>query len=111
YFPKNEKTGERLKGFSATYKRIDWDKPAPTITMRNDCISSQSNVHPGRKLKDGTYSDARVLTLRELFVLSSVNPDIDVPEFVSDIQIRHMIGEAVPPKLICRIIKELKYND
>ena len=111
YFPKNEVTGERLKGYSATYKRIEWDKPAPTITMRNDCISSQSNVHPGRLLPDGTYSDARVLTLRELFILSSLNPDLTVPNFASDIQIRHMIGEAVPPRLIHVIIKGLKKND
>ena len=108
YFPKNEKTGCRLKGYMATYKRIDWDAPAPTITMRNDAISSQSNVHPGRLLPDGTYSDARVLTLRELFILMSMNPDLDIPECASDIQIRHMIGEAVPPNLISSVIKELK---
>lgn len=106
YFPQ-KKNGERLKGYSATYKRIDWDKPAPTITMRNDAISSQSNVHPGRLLENGTYSDARVLTLRELFILSSINPDLDVPNFTSDSQIRYMIGEAVPPKLIEAIAKNI----
>jgi len=111
YIPINEKTGEKMKGFAATYKRMSWDKPAPTITMRNDCISSQSNVHPGRKLEDGSYSDARVLTLRELFILMSLDPDLDVPDFVSDIQIRHMIGEAVPPRLIFEISKGLIYND
>ena len=89
---------------------MDWDKPAPTITMRNDCISSQSNVHPGRELPDGTYSDARVLTIRELFILSSINPDLDVPPFVSDIQLRHMIGEAFPPKLIHELVIGLKKN-
>lgn len=108
HYPKNEKTGKRLKGYSATYKRISWDKPAPTITMRNDCISSQSNVHPGRLKEDGTYSDARVLSIRELFILSSLDPDLDLPNFVSDSQIRYMIGEAVPPKLINEIMKGLK---
>jgi DNA (cytosine-5)-methyltransferase 1 len=108
HFPRNLKTGERLRGFSATYKRIDWDKPCPTITMRNDCISSQSNVHPGRPNPDGSFSDARVLTLRELFILSSLNPDLEVPSFVSDIQIRNMVGEAVPPKLINAIVKNLE---
>ena len=111
YFPKNEVTGVRLKGYAATYKRMEWDKPAPTITMRNDCISSQSNVHPGRLLPDGTYSDARVLSIRELFILSSLNPDLNLPPFASDIQIRHMIGEAVPPRLIKEIIKGLKKNE
>ena len=108
YFPQDEKTGRKLKGYAATYKRMHWDKPAPTITMRNDCISSQSNVHPGRLRSDGTYSDARVLTVRELFILSSLDPDLDIPDFASDIQIRHMIGEAVPPKLINEILKGLK---
>ena len=108
YYPKDEKTGRKLKGYAATYKRMSWDKPAPTITMRNDCISSQSNVHPGRLLEDGTYSDARVLTMRELLILSSLDPDLDLPNFASDTQIRHMIGEAVPPKLINAILKGLK---
>lgn len=107
YYPKN-KEGRKLKGYFATYKRIEWDKPAPTITMRNDAISSQSNVHPGRLLSNGLYSDARVLTLRELFILSSINPDIDVPSFATDIQVRFMIGEAVPPKLIEVICKNIK---
>lgn len=111
FYPKNEETGVRLKGYAATYKRMEWDKPAPTITMRNDCISSQSNVHPGRLLPNGTYSDARVLTIRELFILSSLNPDLNLPQFASDIQIRHMIGEAVPPKLINCLIKEIKNNE
>lgn len=109
HFPK-KKNGEKLKGYRATYKRMEWDKPAPTITMRNDAISSQSNVHPGRLLPDGTYSDARVLTLRELFILSSIKPDIDIPEFASDIQIRHMIGEAVPPLLMEVICKNIIHN-
>ena len=108
YYPKDEKTGRKLKGYAATYKRMSWDKPAHTITMRNDCISSQSNVHPGRLLEDGTYSDARVLTMRELLILSSLDPDLDLPNFASDTQIRHMIGEAVPPKLINAILKVLK---
>lgn len=107
YFPK-KKNGERLKGYLATYKRIEWDKPAPTITMRNDAISSQSNVHPGRLLPNGLYSDARVLTLRELFILSSMNPDLDVPSFASDIQIRSMVGEAIFKKEYGIELKEIE---
>lgn len=111
HYPKCSTSGRRLKGYSATYKRIDWDKPSPTITMRNDNVSSQSNVHPGRLLEDGTYSDARVLSIRELFILSSIDPDLSLPPFASDIQIRHMIGEAVPPKLIYEILKGLRQNE
>lgn len=107
FYPKKA-NGERSTGYSASYKRIDWDKPAPTITMRNDAISSQSNVHPGRLLPNGLYSDARVLTIRELFILSSINPDLDVPPMISDIQIRHMIGEAVPPRLLEAVCQNIR---
>lgn len=110
YFPRKA-DGTRITGYPYTYKRIDWDKPSPTITMRSDTISATHTVHPGRLLPNGLYSDARVLTLRELFILSSVNPDIDLPDFVSHSQIRYMIGEAVPPLLmehICKNIKQVK---
>ena len=107
HFPK-KKDGTRITGYPYTYKRIDWDRPAPTVTMRSDTISTTHSVHPGRLLPDGSYSDARVLTLRELFILSSINPDIDLPEFASDSQIRQMVGEAVPPLLMEQICKNIK---
>lgn len=107
YYPK-KKDGTRITGYPYTYKRIDWNRPAPTITMRSDTISSTHTVHPGRLLPDGTYSDARVLTLRELFILSSMDPDIDVPDFASNSQIRYMVGEAVPPLLMESICKNIK---
>lgn len=109
FFPK-KKDGTRITGYPYTYKRIDWDRPAPTITMRSDTISSTHTVHPGRLLPNGLYSDARVLTLRELFILSSINPDIDLPDFASSSQIRYMVGEAVPPLLMEVICNSIKPN-
>ena len=106
YYPQKE-DGTRIKGFSTTYKRISWDKPAPTITMCNGGISSQNNVHPGRKLSDGTYSDARVLSLKELMILTGLPDDWEVPEWASENLIRKVIGEGVPPKLIEAIIKNI----
>lgn len=110
YYPRKA-DGTRIIGYPYTYKRIDWDKPAPTITMRSDIISSTHTVHPGRPLGNGLYSDARVLTLRELFILSSINPDIDLPVFASQNQIRYMVGEAVPPLLMEAICKNIKCGD
>lgn len=107
HFPQKP-DGTRITGYPYTYKRIDWDKPAPTITMRSDTISATHTVHPGRLLPNGQYSDARVLTLRELFILSSVNPDIDLPDFASESQIRYIIGEAVPPLLMESICKNIR---
>ena len=106
-FPIN-KNGERIRGYKNCYRRIDWDKPAPTITMRNEIISSQNNVHPGRKLKNNTWSDARVFSLRELLILTSLPPDINLPTDVSDTALRQFIGEGIPPKMMQKIIEGVK---
>ncbi|MFA5162999.1 MAG: DNA (cytosine-5-)-methyltransferase [Patescibacteria group bacterium] len=104
HFPKKS-SGERVKGYMTTYRRIKWNEPAPTITMRNDAISSQLNVHPGRKLKDGTYSDPRVLTPLELMLLSSFPvKDKKIPENTPEILIRKCIGEGVPPLLLKKVL-------
>ena len=106
HFPKKE-NGERIKGYATTYKRIEWNKPAPTITMANGSVSSQNNVHPGRLNKDGTYSDARVLTLKEIFILTGLPEDWNPPEWASENLIRHVIGEGVPPKLIDSLLSSI----
>ena len=107
HFPE-KKTGERIKGFAACYARMRWDKPAPTITMRNDCIASQRNVHPGTKLKNGKYSDARVLTPLELFILSSLPKKNRIPKDTPERLIRHCIGEGIPPLFMKKICKEIQ---
>lgn len=107
FFPQ-KKDGTRIKGYASSYRRIKWDEPAPTITMRNDAISSQRNVHPGRLKDDGTYSDARVLTPLELMVLTSLPRDWNIPDNTPEILIRQVIGEAIPPLMIKRIVGEMK---
>lgn len=106
YYPKKN-DGTKVKGYNTTYKRMHWDKPAPTITVANGCISSQCNVHPGRKNKDGTYSDARTLTIYELMLLSTIPDSWDIPEWASDNLIRHAIGEGIPPLLIKKIVENM----
>lgn len=103
YFPNIN--GRKIKGFLTTYKRIKWDAPSPTITMCNGAVSSQNNVHPGRKKKDGTYSDARVLTLLELFLLMGLPANIKFPQEVTENQIRYILGEAVPPVLLKKMLE------
>lgn len=99
-----QKDGRRIKGFSTTYRRMAWDKPAPTITMANGSVSSQYNVHPGRDNGDGTYSDARVLTHLELFRLEGLPDNWNVPKWASENLVRQVIGEAIPPKLVKAIV-------
>lgn len=104
YYPKKP-NGEKIKGFHNTYKRMKWDEPAPTRAINNGNMGGTNNIHPGRQLPDGTRSDARVLTLRELFIVSSLPPDLDLPEWCTDNLIRTVIGEAIPPLFSYNIIK------
>lgn len=103
-----QKNGRTIKGFKTTYKRIDWDKPSPTITMCNNAISSQNNVHPGRLMADGTYSDARVLTIKELMLLTGIDGLFNIPSWAKETLIRHMLGECVPPCIPYEITKQLQ---
>ncbi len=106
YYPKNQ-NGERIKAYNTTYKRMKWDEPAPTITIRNDAISSQMNVHPGKKKDDGTYSDARVLTPLELMLLSSIPENWNIPDDTPELLIRKCIGECIPPLMVKKIFAEI----
>lgn len=96
--------GTPITGFHNTFKRMHWDQPCPARTTFSGSFTSHNNIHPGRQLPDGTYSDARVLTLLEIFIVSSIQEDITFPTGSSDRFIREIIGEAIPPLLLAKII-------
>lgn len=112
YFPKLD-SGRRINGRISTYKRFAWDKPANTITQNNGVISSAICVHPGRNLTSQTdernriFSDARVLTIYELMIVSSLPKDWDIPDWANEKLIRSIIGEGIPPLLVKKILQEL----
>lgn len=115
-FKPRKKDGDFVKGFKNTYSRQSWSKPGYTITMYNRTIGSQNNVHPGRYIgKDSEgfdlYSDARVLTIYELMILTSLPKNWNIPERASDHFIRQVIGEGIPPLLIQKIMHQLVINN
>lgn len=110
YYPKKD-NGERVSGGAYAYMRMSWDKPAPTVTQNNGVISSFTNVHPGRMLEDGTYSDARVLTIHELLLVTSLPTSWNIPRWASEKLIRSVIGEAIPPLMTLKILKEIRWNN
>ncbi len=111
YYP-IKANGEVVKGFRNTYKRQNWDTPAYTVTMDNRKISSQDNVHPGRKEYtdengDDIYSDARALTLYEIMKIMSIPQDWPVPENTSEAFLRRIIGEGIPPLFVKKVFENL----
>lgn len=111
YFPVKE-NGEPVKGYHNTYKRQNWDTAAYTVTMDNRKISSQNNVHPGRKYinTDGEvlYSDPRTLTLYELMVIMTLPDDWPVPLSTSEAFLRRIIGEGIPPLFVKKVFQNLE---
>lgn len=106
YYPKKA-DGTRVKGFHNTYNRMKWDEPAPARTTNNHLMSGHNNVHPGRLLPDGTWSDARALTLRELIIVSSLPLDWNIPDDFQEAKLRIIIGEAIPPLLSMKIAEKI----
>ena len=111
-----KKNGDLVKGFKNTYKRQAWDQPGYTVTMFSREISSQNNVHPGRYIGvdsngDALYSDARVMTIYELMLMSTLPKQWNIPEWESDHFIRCVIGEGIPPILVKKIMQQLEVTD
>lgn len=110
YFPK-KKDGSMVGGALRTYMRMEWDRPAPTITAYNHTISSFQNVHPGRETaQEGIYSDARVLTIFELMRVMTLPDDWNIPDWATPQLIRQVIGEGIPPLLIKKLVAQLNLS-
>lgn len=83
FYPKKD-NGDRVNGHYNTYRRLSWEKPSRTMTQNSGVISSLACVHPGREYlsDDGEklYSDPRCFTLLELFIVTSLPTDWNIPE-------------------------------
>lgn len=112
YFPKKQ-DGNKVSGHYNTYRRHSWEKPSRTIIMNNGVISSLCCVHPGRPIHDSKdenkriFSDPRVLTLLELFIVTSLPENWNVPSWANENFIRNVIGEGIPPLLVKKIFHNL----
>ena len=100
--------GTYVKGFNNTYKRQSWDKPGYTVTTFNRTISSQENVHPGRKIRGSSkYSDPRVFTIYEIMKVMTIPTKWKIPSWCSENFLRTVIGEGIPPLLVKKFFQEL----
>lgn len=114
--PKDNAPQYQLPGFGffgAKGARKFWDKPSNTIDGGNGASTGLRTFHPGRIRKDGTFSDARTLTLLEVFLTNGLPQDYKVPEEFRDKEafIREVMGEIFLPRLCERIYLELPIPD
>lgn len=110
FFPQKA-DGSRISAHENQYRRHSWEKPCRTITQNNGVISSLCCVHPGYEYtsSDGKtlFSDARVFSIYELLVVSSLPTDWNIPNWANETLIRHVIGEGIPPLLVKKILEPL----
>ena len=109
YYPQKE-DGIHIVAHHNHYRRMAWEKPSRTITQNNGVISSLACVHPGRPYEhngETLYSDARVLTIYELLIVSSLPLDWNIPSWAKESFIRKVIGEGIPSRLITVIVEQL----
>lgn len=90
-----------------------WDRPSNTIDGGNGGVLNNRTLHPGRLKKDGTYSDARVLSLLEVFLTNGLPQSYEVPEKYQDKEafIREVMGEIMLPRFLERICLEICVPD
>jgi len=110
YPQKND--GTIISGHYNHYRRHSWDKPSRSLTQNNGVISSLACVHPGHCLIAGDedkriYSDPRCFSIYELLIISSLPLNWNIPDWIKENDIRKIIGEGIPSKLVKYIFKEL----
>ncbi len=113
--PKDNDPRYQLPGFGffgAKGARKFWDKPSNTIDTGNGDVLGLRTIHPGRLRKDGTYSDARPLTLLEVFLVNGFE-NYEVPDKFKNREnfVRNLMGEIFLPKLCERICLEIPVGD
>jgi DNA (cytosine-5)-methyltransferase 1 len=85
-----------VAGHRGVYGRLDWDKPAGTITTKCNSFTRGRFAHP---------KENRNITMREAARLQSF-PD----DFVfkgGTVDVAHQVGNAVPPQLAFEIASHL----
>jgi hypothetical protein len=87
------------RGFKTSYKRMAWDKPAPTVTRNLMTPSSDYKLHPEQ---NRTLSPAEAATLQTVDRYA-----YDWGENPTDRQLCDALGEAVPPLFFEKLTRHL----
>ena len=84
--------------YPAMYGRLEWDKPAPTVTTGFNSTGQGRYVHPSQK---------RVITPHEAARLQMLPDFVDFSTVRTRKQLAKLIGNSVPPPLTYELGKKL----
>lgn len=109
-----------INGFNTSYRRMNWDAPANTITTTSHNFTSDVKGHP---------EEHRVLSIEEILRLSTIisspkvkvqwdgkfrfeftneNNELYIPKKNLDSIIREVVGESIPPLALKTIIQHIR---
>jgi len=81
--------------YTSMYGRLDWDKPAQTITTGFGSVGQGRFIHPGERRVITPHEAARIQTLPDFFDFGCVDRRVAMSR---------LIGNAVPPFLTRAIV-------
>lgn len=84
-----------IRGFDTAYRRMLWDKPAPTLTQNLQFISSDKKIHPSQNRVLSIYEGLKIQTITDYPYELAINGHPITRNMCCEI-----IGESVPPRLI-----------
>ena len=84
--------------YTAMYGRLEWDKPAPTVTTGFNSTGQGRYVHPSQR---------RVITPHEAARLQMLPDYVDLSSVRTRKQLAKLIGNTVPPPLTFELGKKL----
>lgn len=89
-----------------------WHLPSNTIDSGNGNVDGLRTIHPGRLRADGTYSDARTLSLLEVFLVNGLE-NYKIPDEFENRRsfVRYGMGQVFLPRLLERICLEIPVGD
>lgn len=104
----DKKTGNTrlMRGFTSAYKRMKWDEPASTITRNFQYVSSDNKIHPTQNRVLSIYEALKLQTIADYEYDYRVEGKMSTQSLIRD-----TIGESVPPLVIDKIAKYIKYID
>lgn len=88
----HNRVDQKARNATASYGRMQWDQPAPTLTTRCTTPACGSFVHP---------SEHRGITLREAATLQTFPPNYQFAGSYG--QVECQIGNAVPASLVTKL--------
>ena len=91
-----------IKGFNTAYKRMQWDKPAPTLTQNFQFEASDNKIHPAQNRVLSIYEGLKIQTITDYNYNFIIKNKLPLKSIMQEI-----IGESVPPKLIEIISKKI----